>query len=659
MKISIINKFVISLFLLMMVGCGGGSSSTPIDESKDNDSGSLPNAKVTHGLLVDSFISGAILCEDINKNGICEANEQNSTQTTDDGNFSFANDLTIGSNIIIAQQGFHNGVPYKLKLSGIVDENGKIDIVSPLTTLQTKSLTPTQIATLLNTAGLDNITEDDIVANPLEGGINRLNTNDKLNRLHATLATYGMLKVISGSNTLAELNSTALMNSPEVLSILKAMVSTITNILSEETLNSIQAQTQGFSNPLFTPPSVSVNVIMGTAITMIDAFTQIGYDTCNQTDATDSEKVQLALAKFEESKTPILNKIMDIGMMYYAIENRATFEAVPTQFQSQFPQSIRDGLAMESNSSIVINIDDFAVTTQSTNVSNMIFEAYGDSSTKAVSTLIENCLNQNSDEPFYASGLDCDNDGGVVAFETPRRFKIAIKSLALINKNGEKEYLINKNSLEESVVFDISNPKELGDLIIPQDTYTHITAEIYYYWLDMQMYNKGEYTQFRVYMSDDNRTQATAGHHQGDITLTDENNQEKGWVLGIWKPTDAFAIRPEPNNPDNPLYASTKDKETNRQRGPFGQDSLWDDERLNPNDIYTITGPIGELKVTKESKIQFAFNTKNSWYWEDYNGDGIFGAGVHRNSETNITEAADGNATWSPLLNPPTIKVIY
>ena len=652
------STLALSLCSVLFVGCSSDSSS-----NTDTDSSSLGSETSVNGILVDPFITGAILCEDADKNGACGISEQVSTATDSSGSFEFENELTVGSHIIIKEQGFHNGVPYTLDIAGVVDSEGQIDVVSPLTTLQTKNLSASQIKSMLHNAGLTNVTDEDIFANPLEGGLDTLTDDNSLRRLHATLATYGMLKILEGSVSLKALSSDELINSSEVNTILTAMISAIKETLSKSTLENIETQASSFSSSIFTPPEVSVSVVAATAITIIDALTKVAYETCNQTDGSDSEKVSAALNQFSVNKDAIVAKMSDLGMRYYAMENRSVFNAIPAQYQSLLPQAIKDALATTEGNAVILNASSFDIEEQSSEVANFILEAYADTTSQAQITTVSTCPANHigEDQPHYAAGLDCDGDGGTVAFETPRKFKVAFKSLALVNQAGEKKYIINKSDLNESVVFDISDPKILGDLTIAQGTYTSVYAEIYYYWLDMKMYSANEYTQFRVYMSDDNRAHATEGHHQGDVTLTDANNTELGWLSpgGKWKLNEEIAVRAEPNDPNIPLYASTKDADTNRQRGPFGDNTLWDTESLNPNDVFTITQSISNLVITKESKVKITFNVKNNWYWEDYNGDNIFGAAEHKSADTNITEAADINATWAPILGLPTITKVY
>jgi hypothetical protein len=640
MKKHIILGFTLVLSILSFTSCGSSG-------------GGSESSSSTTGVLVDPFIEGAVLCEDSDQSGTCDSGEQLSSATDANGEFSFSSALTPDSHIIMKEQGFHNDVPYTLKLAGVVDSEGKIDVVSPLTTLRTKELSASQIRGLLEDAGLDGLSDDDIFANPLEGGINSLESDDELRRLHASLATYGMLKVMNGSKRLSELSSTEFLNSSEVDTILTTMVSTITDALSRENLDEFQNTADGFNQSGFTAPQVSVNVVAKTAVTAIDAITKAAYNACNQTDGTDAQKVAAAIAKVNEIKNTVMAKVSDIGMQYYAKENKSTFNAVPAQYQSLFPAQIQAGLAMDEDEALVI-ADNLSVSTQGNDVANFIMQAYADAQTQAVATQYTECGGVHEDDSIYAVGLDCDGDNGTVAFATPRGFKVAFKSMGLINTDDEKIYLFNKESLEDSIVFDLTDPKDLGEMTVPQGSYKSAFAEIYYYWLDMEMYNEGEYTQFRVYMSDDNTSHATAGHHQGDITLTDVNNSEIGWIApgAEWTSANVGA------RVDGQLYAATADPDTGRHRGPFGTNELWNNDALNPDDIFTPVQSIS-LNIEKESKIKLTFKVKNNWYFEDYNGDGIFGPALHKDNDNNITEAADANATWAPLLELPTITKLY
>ena len=118
------KNYLTTAFLSVGVfaGCGGGGS------------GGTISSDTTIGKIVDPYIVGAVLCEDINKNGICESNEQLSSTSTVDGQFTFSSPLTAGSHIIVKTHGLHNGLTYDLNISGVVDSAGEIEVVSPITT---------------------------------------------------------------------------------------------------------------------------------------------------------------------------------------------------------------------------------------------------------------------------------------------------------------------------------------------------------------------------------------------------------------------------------------------------------------------------------------------------------------------------------------------
>ncbi|MEI6080695.1 MAG: hypothetical protein WCQ53_08695, partial [bacterium] len=71
-----------------------------------SDSGSTTGSK-----LVDPYIVGAVLFEDVNNDGVQQATEQSSTPTDANGTFTFPNPLTVGSTIrLTATTGSHAGV---------------------------------------------------------------------------------------------------------------------------------------------------------------------------------------------------------------------------------------------------------------------------------------------------------------------------------------------------------------------------------------------------------------------------------------------------------------------------------------------------------------------------------------------------------------------
>ena len=53
------------------------------------------------------------------------------------------------------------------------------------------------------------------------------------------------------------------------------------------------------------------------------------------------------------------------------------------------------------------------------------------SSSASLTSVLSACIgNETTDGEGYASGLDCDGDGGTVAYTTPTQFKVAIRKLS-------------------------------------------------------------------------------------------------------------------------------------------------------------------------------------------------------------------------------------
>jgi len=86
-----INLYLISIIVsLLLIGCGGKGSSSSSETTSENISGSA----------VDGYISGAVVCLDININGICDEDEP-TTSTGTDGAFLFTN-VEIDDELIVA-----------------------------------------------------------------------------------------------------------------------------------------------------------------------------------------------------------------------------------------------------------------------------------------------------------------------------------------------------------------------------------------------------------------------------------------------------------------------------------------------------------------------------------------------------------------------------
>ena len=307
------------------------------------------------GKIVDPYIEGAILCEDVNANGTCDDGEKTSSPSTADGDFGFEDTLTPGTNIIIKQQGSHLGETYDLEIAAVVAEDGTVNTVSPLTTFETKEATPEQIAAIINSAaqnaglsGWSDITAADVLADPLGGGLMSKPavsiTEADLRKILVNMSVYGLMKVMKGSTALQELSGNELYVSGTtsggaVNRIATFMLQNLSQILNTSLLNQIstmvtQSRSAAAGLVAMIPDApemdfdtiiagVTAGEIINTAVLFMDDFSTKGYTTCNATDGDASTKVTAALAAVQTQVDLLSSKIIDTGLQMYAIEHGA------------------------------------------------------------------------------------------------------------------------------------------------------------------------------------------------------------------------------------------------------------------------------------------------------------------------------------------------
>jgi len=256
------------------------------------------------------------------------------------------------------------------------------------------------------------------------------------------------------------------------------------------------------------------------------------------------------------------------------------------------------------------------------------------------------------DQPGYAAGLDCDNDDGIIQYITPSSFKVAFKRLTFIKDDGTPIDIIpDKGTLASSADYDLTTVITVSTpaLALPVGNYTAIRAEIYYYEIKMPINNPSADQTLRIYLSDDDFPQeGNLGHHQGDITFIDSNIDSNGTELG-WIPAEVKWIT-------NSLQSSStglnrpggNDPETDHQRGLFGNAEMWnqsDFQQGSSKDIFVINAPFS-LSLAKDatSTITVSFSLKDSWFYEDFDGNQKF------NPCDNTSDACAANAEWSPIL---------
>ncbi len=257
------------------------------------------------------------------------------------------------------------------------------------------------------------------------------------------------------------------------------------------------------------------------------------------------------------------------------------------------------------------------------------------------------------DGPDYVAGLDCDRDKGVTAFMTPSTFKVAVKRLSFMKSGGSVDVVPDSGTLAQSTVFDITSQITISQLTLTEGQYTAVEAEIYYYEITMPLNNPSVTQSIRVYLSDDDfPAEGNLGHHQGDITLIDQNGNELGWV-GVATPWTLAALQTVPALVTRP---GGTDTQTGHQRGLFGNGDLWNQTQFQQGsnrDIFLMSAPLGlTLSANVTRTVRFTFNVMDSWFWEDFDLDGKFNP-----CENGTLDACDASAEWAPIFNLPVLSV--
>lgn len=240
--------------------------------------------------------------------------------------------------------------------------------------------------------------------------------------------------------------------------------------------------------------------------------------------------------------------------------------------------------------------------------------------------VLSECLSDASaDVVGTTAGLDCDGDGGVVAYQTPRFVKIALKSLYLAGPSGrhyvkhyEKLVDIGRDGILELERDGDQEPLPFGKFEALSGV-TSLGMEIYYFQFKARIY--GENREIRIYLSDDDfKSENMRGHHQGDITYFDSQHVEH-WVKGggMWFSDRAQTLR-RGRFADGP---GGTDQETGHRRGLVGDERLWNDRRMeqgHEQDIF-----VAEAKLSgKGTQLNLRFDVQNSLFYEDFGGPNSF-----------------------------------
>jgi hypothetical protein len=241
-------------------------------------------------------------------------------------------------------------------MAALVDSGATSTIISPLTTLQgstadtaggalNATLTNANIVTLLQTAGLTDIAEADITADPMSNvaTLSGTVTEAQLARIRAALIVYGFSRVFEVSNTLKSLTPAEIMTSGTdttnstgvngVYQILSTMVTAVKSAVSPTVISSAQipidtANVTIASTPAsaYQLPDVTAEVIVKTGVAIIDRIAGDAAQACN--DNNGDYNAGLTKANSYLNNASLATVIGDLGVTYYGAHNKSSLDAL-------------------------------------------------------------------------------------------------------------------------------------------------------------------------------------------------------------------------------------------------------------------------------------------------------------------------------------------
>lgn len=307
-----------------------------------------------NGVAVDPYIEDAVFCIDTNANYICDEGEPRSTETDDEGNFSFSVAPEDGDIIIMDVSGEHNGVPYAYDSLMGVYSGGEI-VVSPVTTLNALGFTEENIMALFTAAGLTDINQAYLFTDPMDtiasgGEI----TADELAILRSSLMTYIVLRVLDGSDALSALSAdelyvSAVTDGHALNSIITTAAEIVNSSLSQSTLDMLGGTSAVLESYGF--PEIEFADVIRTAVTIADKLSEIGYEKCNETNG-DYGQALTAVQDFITNTTSLETLISNLGPAYYFM--RVEDQLTATQQTGAVQVNPAYGTYMECDTAFVI-----------------------------------------------------------------------------------------------------------------------------------------------------------------------------------------------------------------------------------------------------------------------------------------------------------------
>ncbi len=269
-----------------------------------------------------------------------------STPTTNEGNYTFDKPLIPGSTVTTnppgAPVGTHDGKKFDTPLSAVVDENGTVPVVSPVTTLNAKGMTPEMIRVMITKAVTkaispylsDFVTEvNTLLANPLANGLMKKTLSEissaDLSHIQTNIATYGLLKIMSSSSALSRLKGTQLQDSMLVQEIYTQTFRIVSEAISIELFTTLNTTLDGLRTATGVQiPEAKASLIIRTGSKAMVTVAAKVYDTYLSTTGSDETKIKAGLTAGIALGGEITKNLADLVTKLYGIEYREELSAL-------------------------------------------------------------------------------------------------------------------------------------------------------------------------------------------------------------------------------------------------------------------------------------------------------------------------------------------
>ena len=192
---------------------------------------------------------------------------------------------------------------------------------------------------------------------------------------------------MNGSTTLKELNTSALYDSgmnenghSEIHNIAKGMLKNITSTLSLKMLRNIKTSIDSgrtslkvgiAQHPSFdataaqtkatqSMPEPSIQIPIKVAVSIIDRLAKIGYEKCNSTSGTASQKVSAALLEVTNKATTLSQHALKLGTQLYGLVYQSSLsglDIVGHNYINDLPADIQAGITANLNSKTTIRFN--------------------------------------------------------------------------------------------------------------------------------------------------------------------------------------------------------------------------------------------------------------------------------------------------------------